>query len=90
MAMVVDLLSYALDCVAWLLRQTFGLKLAGNWKLRGSRTLLVVAHPDDESMFFTPTLLALKNSQCTVSVICLSTGRQVNVRLLYCLSKSSD
>jgi N-acetylglucosaminylphosphatidylinositol deacetylase len=32
--------------------------------------ILVIAHPDDESMFFAPTLLSLEN----VSVICLSNG----------------
>jgi N-acetylglucosaminylphosphatidylinositol deacetylase len=34
------------------------------------KTLLVIAHPDDECLFFAPTLLNLKN----VHVTCLSTG----------------
>jgi len=38
------------------------------------RVLLVIAHPDDESMFFGPTLLALAGMQAEVSVLCLSTG----------------
>lgn len=33
-------------------------------------TFLVVAHPDDECMFFTPTLLSFEN----VTVICLTDG----------------
>jgi len=33
--------------------------------------LLLIAHPDDESMFFAPTLLALKGK---IRVLCLSTG----------------
>lgn len=41
---------------------------------RGSTALLVIAHPDDEAMFFSPLLLNLKKSQCDVSIICLSTG----------------
>lgn len=36
---------------------------------------LVIAHPDDESMFFAPTLKALtSNPQYDVSVLCLSNG----------------
>ena len=34
--------------------------------------VLVIAHPDDESMFFVPTLRALKDE--TVWIICLTTG----------------
>ena len=41
---------------------------------RGSRTLLVIAHPDDEAMFFAPLLLALNANHCTTSILCLSTG----------------
>mgnify|MGYP002379823797 CR=1 FL=1 len=36
--------------------------------------LLVIAHPDDEAMFFAPTLLALAHEQREVHVLCLSTG----------------
>lgn len=40
------------------------------------RVLLVTAHPDDESMFFGPTLLALarRRRRCQVYVLCLSNG----------------
>lgn len=41
------------------------------------RILLVVAHPDDETMFFSPTLSMLKlnpNYDSEVHVLCLSTG----------------
>eukprot|EP00741_Cyanophora_paradoxa_P016570 tig00020927_g16000.t1 len=41
---------------------------------RPTRVLLVVAHPDDECMFFTPTLLALRESGADVHALCLSTG----------------
>eukprot|EP00249_Psilotum_nudum_P012053 c23557_g1_i2 orf=407-1210(+) len=43
---------------------------------QGKKTvLLVVAHPDDESMFFSPTLLSLSLlDQYNVRVLCLSTG----------------
>lgn len=40
--------------------------------------LLAIAHPDDESMFFVPTLLHLKESGATVHVLCLSTGESTS------------
>lgn len=39
-----------------------------------SRVVLVVAHPDDEAMFFWPTLLRLRDAGVPLSVLCLSTG----------------
>ncbi|XP_020273414.1 probable N-acetylglucosaminyl-phosphatidylinositol de-N-acetylase isoform X2 [Asparagus officinalis] len=36
--------------------------------------LLVIAHPDDESMFFAPTLLFLASQGHSLHVLCLSTG----------------
>lgn len=41
------------------------------------RVLLVIAHPDDETMFFGPTLVNLihKQKNVTVYLMCLSTGR---------------
>ncbi|XP_058060009.1 N-acetylglucosaminyl-phosphatidylinositol de-N-acetylase [Anopheles bellator] len=38
------------------------------------RALLVTAHPDDEVMFFGPTILELRRRQCRVFVLCLSEG----------------
>ena len=38
------------------------------------RVLLVTAHPDDESMFFGPTILALRRRNCRLFVLCLSHG----------------
>ena len=39
----------------------------------GRATLLVIAHPDDESMFFAPALLCLAHS-LELHVLCVSTG----------------
>ena len=39
----------------------------------GDGALLVIAHPDDETFFFAPTLLALRDL-LTLHVLCLSTG----------------
>lgn len=37
--------------------------------------LLIVAHPDDECMFFGPSLAQLQSSGWQLSVLCLSTGQ---------------
>jgi N-acetylglucosaminylphosphatidylinositol deacetylase len=38
------------------------------------KILLVIAHPDDEALFFAPLLLATRNSSCSLSILCLSNG----------------
>lgn len=44
--------------------------------LRNKRIILLIAHPDDESMFFSPTLQALTDPALAnhVKILCLSTG----------------
>jgi len=44
--------------------------------LQGKRVVLLIAHPDDESMFFSPTLTRLTDPALGnhVKVLCLSTG----------------
>ncbi|KAH7310610.1 putative deacetylase LmbE-like domain-containing protein [Stachybotrys elegans] len=44
--------------------------------LRNKRICLLIAHPDDEAMFFAPTLLALTQHGTgnTVKILCLSSG----------------
>ena len=37
-------------------------------------SILVIAHPDDESMFFVPTLVRLKQQNARAWVVCLSNG----------------
>ncbi|XP_068387752.1 N-acetylglucosaminyl-phosphatidylinositol de-N-acetylase isoform X3 [Eschrichtius robustus] len=44
----------------------------------GSRTLLVTAHPDDEAMFFAPTVLGLARLRHQVSLLCFSSGNYYN------------
>jgi N-acetylglucosaminylphosphatidylinositol deacetylase len=39
------------------------------------RALLVIAHPDDESMFFAPTLHSLHSQGASVRILCLSNGK---------------
>jgi N-acetylglucosaminylphosphatidylinositol deacetylase len=51
--------------------------------LQNKRILLLIAHPDDEAMFFAPTLLALasQGNGNHVKILCLSSGMHVRVRL---------
>ncbi|KAI0456204.1 putative deacetylase LmbE-like domain-containing protein [Xylaria acuta] len=44
--------------------------------LRNKRVCLLIAHPDDEAMFFAPTVLALTRPESGnhVKILCLSTG----------------
>ncbi|KAL3019911.1 hypothetical protein AAZX31_05G116300 [Glycine max] len=41
---------------------------------RKRNALLVIAHPDDESMFFTPTINFLTSKGHNVQILCLSIG----------------
>lgn len=49
---------------------------AGFPTLRGKRICLLIAHPDDEAMFFSPTLLSLARPelQNRIFILCLSSG----------------
>lgn len=42
--------------------------------LKARRVLLVVAHPDDECMFFGPTICGLLQDGADVHLLCLSAG----------------
>jgi N-acetylglucosaminylphosphatidylinositol deacetylase len=44
--------------------------------LRNKRICLLIAHPDDEAMFFSPTVLALTRPETGnhVKILCLSSG----------------
>ena len=56
--------------------------------------MLVIAHPDDETMFFTPTIHELRRQGCNVTVLCLSNGEGLSndvhtqVAPLECVTKS--
>lgn len=47
--------------------------------LRNKRICLLIAHPDDEAMFFAPTMLALTRPETGnhVKILCLSTGKHL-------------
>jgi N-acetylglucosaminylphosphatidylinositol deacetylase len=61
--------------VAWL--YTVGVARGKFPKLRNKRICLLIAHPDDEAMFFAPTVLALTDPSLGnhVKILCLSSGR---------------
>jgi N-acetylglucosaminylphosphatidylinositol deacetylase len=44
--------------------------------LKGKRIALLIAHPDDEAMFFAPTLLGLTRPDLGnhVTILCVSSG----------------
>ncbi|CAA6671483.1 unnamed protein product [Spirodela intermedia] len=41
---------------------------------KNKKVLLVVAHPDDESMFFSPTIIFLISQGHSLHILCMSTG----------------
>lgn len=45
-------------------------------RLRNKRICLLIAHPDDEAMFFSPTVLALTKPELGnhLKILCFSTG----------------
>lgn len=60
-------------------------------KLRNKRICLLIAHPDDEAMFFAPTLLALTDPQLGnhVKILCLSSGMRPQFALEWIKSPSN-
>ena len=40
----------------------------------GDRVLIITAHPDDETMFFSPTILSLAYHKIPAFLLCLSNG----------------
>lgn len=47
--------------------------------LRNKRICLLIAHPDDEAMFFAPAVMALANPETGnhVKILCLSSGMRL-------------
>ncbi|XP_072794565.1 N-acetylglucosaminyl-phosphatidylinositol de-N-acetylase isoform X1 [Vicugna pacos] len=81
---VVGLLCLAAAVLAWGIVRVWDL-----WERRksqeqagllggGTRSLLVIAHPDDEAMFFAPTILGLARLRHRVSLLCFSAGNYYN------------
>ena len=49
--------------------------------LRNKRICLLIAHPDDEAMFFSPTVIALTKQAAGnhIKILCLSSGPSIHV-----------
>ena len=47
-----------------------------------SNVLIVTAHPDDECMFFSPTILSLSRLGHKIYLLCLSTGEQIQTNFV--------
>lgn len=59
---------------------TYTALMAGSLpNLTGKRILFLIAHPDDEAMFFAPSLLNLARPELgnQVKILCLSNGQSV-------------
>jgi N-acetylglucosaminylphosphatidylinositol deacetylase len=71
------LLTPACFFIFWALSATSGSPFTKSLpKLYDKRICLLIAHPDDEAMFFAPTLLALTKPELGnhIKILCLSTG----------------
>lgn len=80
--LILAVLAYLLICLSTY--QLIFRRFANRFHLIGDvrlaqyrRVLIVTAHPDDECMFFGPTILSLtqRNEPCTVYLLCLSNGK---------------
>ncbi|KAF8488078.1 putative deacetylase LmbE-like domain-containing protein [Gautieria morchelliformis] len=61
--------------IAWLLVSSYGGVYPSSSSFGGAeRVLLLTAHPDDECMFFAPTILSLLQSSVALFSVCLSVG----------------
>lgn len=54
--------------------------------LRNKAIILLIAHPDDEAMFFAPTVLALTRPDLGnhLKILCLSDGASCNLHCAFC------
>lgn len=72
-----------IKCVYWRHRRRFADSLMSVLKSREAalsvrddlRALVVTAHPDDECLFFSPSIIRLVESQVSVHLLCLSEGK---------------
>ncbi|GAD96071.1 N-acetylglucosaminyl-phosphatidylinositol deacetylase, putative [Paecilomyces variotii No. 5] len=70
-------LTLPLVLIFWTLSSTSGSPFGSSFpRLYNKRICLLIAHPDDEAMFFAPTLLALTKPALGnhIKILCLSTG----------------
>lgn len=66
-------------CVCCIVYRRYARKLPTRTRgaLGAKRVLLVIAHPDDECMFFGPTIFRLCEQGTEVYLLCLSNGNNI-------------
>lgn len=74
-------LGYLLVCCVVYRRYARRLPTRTRGALRAKRVLVVVAHPDDECMFFGPTIFRLCEQGADVHLLCLSNGNNIKCAL---------
>lgn len=81
------LLGYLLGCCVVYRRSARRLPTRGHGSLRAKRVLIAAAHPDDECMFFGPTIFRLCEQGADVYLTCLSNGEilQIHIFQFLCL-----
>lgn len=76
--LVISIILYVIVCLCiyrWIFRPLTPTLRSQRFPKRHRRVLLVSAHPDDECMFFGPTILSLcRREDCQVYLLCLSIG----------------
>lgn len=80
-------LGYLLVCCVVYRRYARRLPTRTRGSLRAKRVLIVVAHPDDECMFFGPTIFRLCEQGADVHLLCLSNGMFLHFK--NCVTKSN-
>lgn len=75
--LILAILIYILICILlYLCIQVWGFMEFNREPNNARRILFVISHCDDECMFFGPTILHFtKKEECSVYIVCLSTGR---------------
>lgn len=78
-------IGYLVVCCVVYRRYARRLKTRTRGALGAKRVLVVVAHPDDECMFFGPTIFRLCEQGADVHLLCLSNGMYTKnpTRFLY-------
>lgn len=74
---VIGILAYICLCVVFYIVTVYYLDSSESSRVKSvKRVLFVTAHPDDECMFFGPTILKFtQKKDCSVYLLCLSDGK---------------
>ena len=61
------------------LKSLFEIKKISELKNKNNSILIIISHPDDEIMFFSPTILALNKLKIPIKILCLSNGNYYGI-----------